>query len=78
MDAKAYPMAMSAKDTSGAPPSIRPVIDATTYVDGGSGCAVSACDITATPGHTMFALGAPDATSSVCYPKTQPPTVPFS
>jgi hypothetical protein len=61
-------MAMSAKDTLGAPPSVRPTADTTACADGGSGCAVSTCDITAAPGYAMSTTRALDAPSSICSP----------
>jgi hypothetical protein len=48
--------------------SIHPIADATTYAEDGSGCAVSTCDIAAAPGRTTSAIGALDASSSVCSP----------
>jgi hypothetical protein len=64
-DAEACPIAMSAKDTSGASSSISPTVDATTCVDGGSDCAVSAYDTMTTPSHATPAMGALDVPPSI-------------
>jgi hypothetical protein len=66
MDAEACPVTTSAKDTSGASSSVRPVVDASAYTDDGFGCAVSACDVAAAPSRATSTIGALDAPSSIC------------
>lgn len=68
MDVEACPIAMSTKDTSCVSSSGCPIAEVTACADGGSGCAVSACDTTATPGHTTSTMGPPDAPSYGCSP----------
>ena len=65
---EAYPIATSTKDTLGVPPSVRPAVNTATCMDGGSGCASSACDTEDMIGHAAPTMGTLDALSSVCSP----------
>ena len=56
------------KDASGAPPSIRPIADTTTYTDDGSSRAAFACDVKDMTGHATPTTGAPDVPSFACSP----------
>lgn len=60
MDVEAYPIAISAKDTSDASSFIRPTANVTACVDGGSVCAISTCDIVAMPGCATPTMGTLD------------------
>ena len=63
---KAYPIATSVKDASGAPASIHPATNMATCMDDSSGRAASACDVEAMIGCVVLAKGTPDMPSSAC------------
>ena len=65
---EACPVATSAKDALGVPPSVHPTTDTATCTNNGFGHATSAYDVEYMTSHAVPAKGAPDVPSSSCSP----------